>query len=240
MAFDFTKYFAHTYNPIYNTPIEYNTEQVFIPDEQTPDFQLFQTPSIFRITTPSFQQQPEVKIEQNEEPKTETVVSSPKPKKESSTPVNSHDDSLRNQVAELALKQVGGKYRYGGTDPKSGLDCSGLPYYVYKQIGYKIPRNTVSLLNHKQGIINSFTEIKKGDVIITPGGGENKKHALISVSDYNPSTGTVKVVSASNPKKGIVIKDITSKTKILGIRRFIGVQSAKYGGVLIPKYKYLF
>ena len=40
---------------------------------------------------------------------------------------------------------VGARYRYGGTDPVEGFDCSGLVYYAYDQAGYRVPRTLAEL-----------------------------------------------------------------------------------------------
>lgn len=48
-------------------------------------------------------------------------------------------------IAELARDLVGAKYRYGGTKPDEGFDCSGLVFYTYGQAGYKVPRTSQEL-----------------------------------------------------------------------------------------------
>jgi cell wall-associated NlpC family hydrolase len=50
--------------------------------------------------------------------------------------------SIGGAVAELAMGMVGARYRYGGTDPVEGFDCSGLAFYAYTQAGYRIPRTS--------------------------------------------------------------------------------------------------
>jgi len=37
---------------------------------------------------------------------------------------------------------IGARYRFGGTDPIEGFDCSGLAFYAYTQAGYRIPRTS--------------------------------------------------------------------------------------------------
>jgi cell wall-associated NlpC family hydrolase len=50
--------------------------------------------------------------------------------------------SLGGAVAELAMGMIGARYRYGGTDPIEGFDCSGLVFYTYSQAGFRVPRTS--------------------------------------------------------------------------------------------------
>jgi len=50
--------------------------------------------------------------------------------------------SIGGAVAELAAGMVGARYRLGGADPAQGFDCSGLAFYAYNQVGYRIPRES--------------------------------------------------------------------------------------------------
>ena len=43
-------------------------------------------------------------------------------------------------IAQYALQFDGYRYNYGGQDPSTGFDCSGLVYYVFKQFGYRLNR----------------------------------------------------------------------------------------------------
>lgn len=55
------------------------------------------------------------------------------------------DDSYRQEVVLTALGMVGSPYRYGGTDPQRGFDCSGLVHYVFNTVaGASVPRTTGS------------------------------------------------------------------------------------------------
>lgn len=44
------------------------------------------------------------------------------------------------RVVAMALEQVGVPYRYGGSSPALGFDCSGLVAYVFGQQGVRVPR----------------------------------------------------------------------------------------------------
>ena len=50
--------------------------------------------------------------------------------------------SVGGAIAELAMGLVGTRYRYGGTAPTEGFDCSGLVFYAYSQAGYAVPRTS--------------------------------------------------------------------------------------------------
>lgn len=47
-------------------------------------------------------------------------------------------------VADIAASQVGIPYRYGGTNPARGFDCSGLVSFSYRQAGLRVPRTADS------------------------------------------------------------------------------------------------
>jgi cell wall-associated NlpC family hydrolase len=49
---------------------------------------------------------------------------------------------LGTAIAELAMDLIGTRYRYGGTSPGEGFDCSGLVFYAYSQAGLTIPRTS--------------------------------------------------------------------------------------------------
>jgi cell wall-associated NlpC family hydrolase len=55
------------------------------------------------------------------------------------------DATLGGAIADFAMGMVGTRYRYGGTDPSEGFDCSGLVYYSYGQAGYRVPRTSQEL-----------------------------------------------------------------------------------------------
>src|SRR5436190_1507084 len=46
------------------------------------------------------------------------------------------------QLAQAALQYQGVPYRFGGTDPATGLDCSGLVQRSFADIGITSPRTT--------------------------------------------------------------------------------------------------
>ncbi len=63
-----------------------------------------------------------------------------------------------------ALELVGTPYRMGGRQPDTGLDCSGLVHYVYKQThGIDLPHNAKDI--SLQGEPVELEALKPGDLV---------------------------------------------------------------------------
>jgi cell wall-associated NlpC family hydrolase len=72
-------------------------------------------------------------------------------------------------AAEGAKKYLGVPYVWGGTDPKTGLDCSGLVQRVYKDLGIDLPRVAVDQGNAGTTVPN-LAAAKPGDLLVMNGG----------------------------------------------------------------------
>ena len=48
--------------------------------------------------------------------------------------------SVAVRAIHVAASEVGVRYRYGGTSPRTGFDCSGLTQYSYARVGKRLPR----------------------------------------------------------------------------------------------------
>ena len=66
-------------------------------------------------------------------------------------------------AAALAASLVGKPYVYGAAGP-NGFDCSGLMYYIYRQLGYSIARGSSSQYN-QSGYFVSTSEMQPGDLV---------------------------------------------------------------------------
>ena len=111
--------------------------------------------------------------------------------------------SMRDSVVVLARQQIGTKYRFGGTTPKGGFDCSGFVRYVLAALQISLPRTA-----HQQSAIGATvpkdtTSLRPGD-LLTFGKGNKVTHIGIYV-------GAGRYVHAS-PTAGRVIETSLSRT----------------------------
>jgi cell wall-associated NlpC family hydrolase len=69
--------------------------------------------------------------------------------------------------ADVVLKQAanlkGVRYRYAGSSPATGFDCSGYTAYVFNKVGIELPRSSGAIRNAAKKI--SKSDLKKGDLV---------------------------------------------------------------------------
>ncbi|CAN5252627.1 hypothetical protein BH09PSE6_BH09PSE6_17110 [soil metagenome] len=76
----------------------------------------------------------------------------------------SSDAALRSRVVDDALSNVGTRYRYGGSTPQTGFDCSGLVRWVFdRSIGMTLPRRAVEIA--QMGAKVDLQSLKPGDLV---------------------------------------------------------------------------
>ncbi len=64
------------------------------------------------------------------------------------------------------MHQVGKPYRWGGTSPSTGFDCSGLVYYAYKDLmRIKMPRTANEMYHLRDAAPVQRGELESGDLV---------------------------------------------------------------------------
>jgi cell wall-associated NlpC family hydrolase len=95
---------------------------------------------------------------------------------------------LGGRAVRYAKHLIGVRYRYGGTSPRTGFDCSGFVRFVYAHVGVALPR--VSYEQFSRGRRIARAALRPGDLVFFDGAG----HVGIYVGNgrfiHAPHTGT--------------------------------------------------
>jgi cell wall-associated NlpC family hydrolase len=120
-------------------------------------------------------------------------------------------------VVDEARKYLGLPYVWGGTDPKKGLDCSGLVQVVYKNLGYDLPRISADQARAGRPVAG-LADARPGDILAWDNSSRNNgaDHVAIYIGDG-------KMIEAARPGTNIRVSDVYG-TPI--IRRILPEQAA--------------
>jgi len=110
------------------------------------------------------------------------------------------------QVEEISKQYLGDSYVWGGTNPKTGMDCSGYTKYVFNKAGIVLPRTAWS--QSKKGSTVTRNELKKGDLLFFL----TDKTRGIPVTHVGIYLGNDKFIHAASKKKGIIISSLSQSS----------------------------
>jgi hypothetical protein len=89
---------------------------------------------------------------------------------------------LRDEIVQSAERFIGVPYRWGGSSPKQGFDCSGLTMTVYRLNGLSLPRS--SREQYKAGTPIGRSQLLRGDLVFfATSGGRQVSHVGIYSGD---------------------------------------------------------
>jgi len=123
--------------------------------------------------------------------------------------------SKAKRVVKTARSQLGKKYVWGGESPRTGFDCSGLVWWVFRQHGISLPR-----ISWKQYHVGSTVRrhLAPGDLVFFRSSlGKDRYHVGIFVGGssfiHAPQTGSVVRVESISTSKW--------RGRFVGARRII-------------------
>lgn len=134
-------------------------------------------------------------------------------------------------IVNMAMKSLGVRYQWGGTDLKNGVDCSGLPYEIFAHFGIQIPRVTYDQIN--QGASVPVNKLQPGDLVFfdTEPNQKGADHVGIYIGGgkfiHAPHTGDVVKISS--------LSDSYYMNRLMGVRRMDGVTGAAPSGAALSQ-----
>lgn len=122
----------------------------------------------------------------------------------------------KHAVIKTAKKMLGVKYRYGGTSPSRGFDCSGLVQYSHQAAGIHLPRTTGQQYKASKKISRRY--LKAGDLVFF------KTAVSRAVSHVGIYLGNNKFIHAPSSGKHVKISSMTERywrKRFTGAGRFL-------------------
>lgn len=119
--------------------------------------------------------------------------------------------SKQDKIVNIAKKQLGRPYVYGGHNPKKGFDCSGLVYYTFQEMDISVPRVSRDFVNFGTAI--PLSQAEKGDIIIFKDTNPKKKragHVGIIISEKEEPLEFIHS-SSSKRSNGVVITNFEER-----------------------------
>lgn len=115
------------------------------------------------------------------------------------------ESDLRSEIVTYALQFVGNRYKYGGTNPNTGVDCSGFTSYVMRHAAeVELPHSSGG--QSRMGRQVSSSEMRPGDIICY-GSGKKINHVALYI-------GNGQIVHASTEKTGIKVSRWNYRTPV--------------------------
>ena len=117
--------------------------------------------------------------------------------------ISSKNSSSKQTIIKTAKKMLGVKYRYGGSSPKRGFDCSGLVQYTHKAAGIKLPRTTGGQYKAVKTFMRKY--LKAGDLVFF------KTAISLAISHVGIYLGNNKFIHAPSSGKRVKISSMKAK-----------------------------
>ena len=114
---------------------------------------------------------------------------------------SSNSSSASSGIVDTAKQYLGVRYVYGGASP-NGFDCSGLVYYVLKQVGFSPYRTPAD--QYRMGTSVSKEELKPGDIVFFAG------TYTSGISHVGIYAGNGQFIHAPNSRSTVSYSSLTS------------------------------
>jgi cell wall-associated NlpC family hydrolase len=117
-----------------------------------------------------------------------------------------------------AEQYIGTPYRYGGTSPRTGFDCSGFVQYVYGMQGVDLPRTSRQMAG--SGVAVSTRAMEVGDLMLFQQGGRISHVAIYA--------GNGRFIHSSSSGHGVRYDDLRTNRgrwfadHLVAARRVVG------------------
>ena len=124
----------------------------------------------------------------------------------SSRPVDPQELEFRREVVRYALALQGSAYKYAGTSPHTGFDCSGFTSYVMRQ--FKVTISPASSAQSREGRAVDVKAVQPGDLIIFGKNRNNIQHVALVIENGRKG---IEVIH-STTSRGVIRENISTSS----------------------------
>lgn len=118
------------------------------------------------------------------------------------------DEVNRTDVVTYAKEFLGTTYKYAGTAPETGFDCSGFVYFVFKHFDIHLPRGSGEYLF--LGTPKKPEEFQVGDVLVFYGYMDNANIGHVGIISEADGMNSKFIHATSGKTYGVTISDLGS------------------------------
>lgn len=125
--------------------------------------------------------------------------------------VGGSSNAKEQHALQTAHQYLGTWYKWGGSTPRTGFDCSGLVQFAWKQSGVNIPRTTYD--QWKTGRPVGKNQLHPGDAVFFEQGSAGPGHVGMYL-------GKGQFIEAPHTGAKVRVSNLAGRTDFVGARRF--------------------
>jgi cell wall-associated NlpC family hydrolase len=121
------------------------------------------------------------------------------------------------RVLPTAERYLGVPYRWGGTSPKTGFDCSGFVQYVFARHGTRLPRTSREQASSGKRLRPVWSVLQPGDLVMFAEPGKRISHVAIYA-------GRRRIIHASGSGRRVRYDNLDTKRGRWFARRLVSAR----------------
>jgi cell wall-associated NlpC family hydrolase len=118
-------------------------------------------------------------------------------------PVSTRTSASAARLIGAAEDYIGVPYKWGGTSPSSGFDCSGFTQYVFAKQGVRLPRTSYQQADVGQSITPDWSAVAPGDLVMFE---ENGRIGHVAIY-----AGRNRIIHSSSSGGGVRYDDLSTE-----------------------------
>src|SRR5215204_4983562 len=127
------------------------------------------------------------------------------------------------RVLPTAERYLGVPYRWGGTSPRTGFDCSGFVQYVFAKHGTRLPRTSHEMASSGRRLRPVWSALQPGDLVMLAEPGKRISHVAIYA-------GRRRIIHASGSGRRVRYDALDTKRGRWFARRLVSARRVSPGG----------